>query len=668
MKLTQVDVKNFRLLHDVSVRLSDPGSSTILVGPNNCGKTSLIESLLIFTNGSAKAFSISDFSISCKDEFDKVDAAFVAEQAASVPADPAPALPTMAITLLLEYSDKAEDLVVASDLLMDLDPASRSVALSIELAPVDASKLAHDFRARSDAKESLYEFLRLHLSDHYGLSYYKVAVSGGQREKLADGGIVGRIIHVSYVSAQRHIDDQESAQATRLSRLLHLHYARRYKADDPGGHKELEEALRKHSVDLTGRYVKAFQGLLTGLGQFGYPQRHSPRLSVRAELDSATLFKDNTRIYYTPRSPDNAEESKPAPFELPEKYNGLGFKNLIYMVLQVKAFREEFEAIEHTRPRVHLIVIEEPEVHLHPQVQSVFIRQMSPFLKSVTGTDTAQLVLTTHSSHIVADCGFVPVRYFRRHGNLCVVKDLLEFQSAATKAGEATALKFLAQYLTQTRCDLLFADKAILVEGPSERLLLPRMVLQLANKEDASLVTDYVVTLEVGGAYAHLFRPLLQFLELPTLVITDLDSIGEDRQKCPVVSGVKSSNATLTKWLPGKALLADLAKATPTAKTSGVIRVAYQVPESPSEPCGRSFEEAFVYANAGWLALNSATLAGSADEFSGATASDISAQAYDIATVRLQKVDFALDLMVADGWKTPRYIAEGLSWLAEQQV
>jgi hypothetical protein len=338
------------------------------------------------------------------------------------------------------------------------------------------------------------------------------------------------------------------------------------------------------------------------------------------------------------------------------------------MILQVKSFREEFDATDGVRPRVHLIIIEEPEVHLHPQMQSVFVRQISKFLKPDGAQTEAQLLLTTHSSHIVADCGFAPVRYFRRKGNEAVVKDLLDFQSKSAASGQTEAIKFLAQYLTQTRCDLLFSDKAILVEGPVERLLLPRMVAQAATGAHENLSADYLSVLEVGGAYAHLFKSLLEFIELPTLIITDLDSIRADRKKCKVADGLSSSNATLTKWLPGKGALADLRTATAAQKTEGPIRVAYQVPEADAQPCGRSFEEAFVYKNADWIMANGVQLVGSAGALTAASADELRARAYQIAIDDIEKVDFALDLMLADGWQTPTYIADGLAWLAEQSV
>jgi len=80
---------------------------------------------------------------------------------------------------------------------------------------------------------------------------------------------------------------------------------------------------------------------------------------------------------------------------------------------------------------------------------------------------------------------------------------------------------FLQRYLKLTHCDLFFADAAILVEGNVERLLLPVMI----ETEAASLRSACLSILEVGGAFGHRFKSLIEFLGLVALVITDLDSV-----------------------------------------------------------------------------------------------------------------------------------------------
>src|SRR5690606_2838999 len=110
------------------------------------------------------------------------------------------------------------------------------------------------------------------------------------------------------------------------------------------------------------------------LRKFGYPQGHAtPNLRIRAELNANDLYRDNTRIYYAAGTGVGPADE----FELPERYNGLGYKNLIYIVVQLESFRAALEAIPVDRPRVHVIAVEETEAHLHPQMQCVFISEIN---------------------------------------------------------------------------------------------------------------------------------------------------------------------------------------------------------------------------------------------------------------------------------------------------
>lgn len=678
MKLSEITIKNFRLLQDARMRLDTTGMTTILVGPNNSGKTSAIEVLLAFLQWPQRQLSLNDFSLGCRNAFAKFEQQVLAQPAPAMGAaadGPAldkqalPELPVLSLRLTFDYDDTGPDLAVAGELLMDLEDDVSSVTVEIRFAPEDPEKLAQAYVEDRDTDQTFADYLAATLHDHYKLDLYKVSPDATLFEKLSDRKILQHLVRVDVVSAQRHIDDrEEGGKATRLSTLLHTHYERRYKVDAPADFKALEKTLREQSAALGPQYVKAFDGLMKGLAKFGYPE--SPKLTVRAELSADGLFKDSTRVYYATEIPPQplhvaAADAHPTEtFDLPERYNGLGFKNLIYIVLRLKSFREDVESDPEYRPRVHLVVVEEPEVHMHPQMQAVFVQKVSEFLAPADGEAGVQLLLTTHSSHMAANCGFAPVRYFRRKKGSVEIKDLLAFETSATSEPEKDAMEFLRKYLTTTRSDMFFADKLVFIEGQVERMLLPRLIAALQPALRENLTSTYLCTVEVGGAYAHIFRKLIEFLELPALVITDLDAIdGTTKKKARVDKGHASSNATLKQWLPGTSDLPKLLAATPAEKTAGLVRIAYQVPEAAGQPCARSFEEAFVYANAAWLLANKAKLLATGDRFTHPDEAALVASAYDLEP---PKVDFALDLLANEGWATPRYIQEGLEWLATQ--
>ena len=159
--------------------------------------------------------------------------------------------------------------------------------------------------------------------------------------------------------------------------------------------------------------------------------------------------------------------------------------------------------------------------------------------------------------------------------------------------------------------------------------------------------------MEVGGAYAHIFFALLDFLELRTLIITDLDSVAADRRACPVHQGTATSNACLKSWFGGgdcspAALLAK----DDALKIENLRRIAYQRPETEGGPCGRTFEDAFMLANPAMFGIEG-------------DKPDDQAQCAWHQLDTIKKSEFALKHAIDDtDWSPPGYILDGLRWLA----
>jgi putative ATP-dependent endonuclease of OLD family len=220
---------------------------------------------------------------------------------------------------------------------------------------------------------------------------------------------------------------------------------------------------------------------------------------------------------------------------------------------------------------------------------------------------------------------------------------------------------FLHQYLTLTRCDLFFADKAILVEGLSERLVLPTVIKKLEAAEPAipKLSTQYTTIMEVGGAYANLFFDLLKFLELRSLIITDLDAVTEPGgTACAVHLGTYSSNACLRAWFAADDpfTLAGLLAKTEADKCRGLNRIAYQCAENAGGPCGRTFEDAFIVANAAKFGVEAPT------------PNELEVAARTMAG-KHKKSEFALTYAINDTeWTAPKYLVDGIRWLASDGI
>ena len=134
---------------------------------------------------------------------------------------------------------------------------------------------------------------------------------------------------------------------------------------------------------------------------------------------------------------------------------------------------------------------------------------------------STQLVVSTHSSHIAHETDFSSLRYFRRLpagiGAEVPVSSVVNLSEVFGL--DKSTPRFVSRYLKTTHCDLFFADAAILIEGAAERLLVPFFI----KKDYPDLHSRYVTLLEIGGSHAHRLKPLIEYLHIPTLVVTDLD-------------------------------------------------------------------------------------------------------------------------------------------------
>lgn len=93
-----------------------------------------------------------------------------------------------------------------------------------------------------------------------------------------------------------------------------------------------------------------------------------------------------------------------------------------------------------------------------------------------------------------------------------------------TDNGEEQNYRFLKKYLTLNRAELFFADKAIFIEGDTERILLPAMMKKVdIEKPEDPLLSQNISIIEVG-AHSHIFERFIEFIGIKGIIITDIDS------------------------------------------------------------------------------------------------------------------------------------------------
>ncbi len=655
MRIKDITVQNFRLLENVELCLED--DVTLIVGRNNSGKTSLTELFRRLLDDKSPKFRIEDFSLRSHEHFWKAFKLFQSNMGEDAVRE---ALPTISISLTVKF-DEDDELGTLSDFVIDLDDTCNTTKIVVTYT-LASGKIATLFDGLDDDRKAFFRAIRERVPKLFVARIEAEDPTDTTNKKDLDSTNLSAVLQFGFINAQRALDSASNKEKAVLGKVFERLFASASSAEAGVEDQTSADKLKSAVEDMQEQIDTDFNSQLNDLAPtfelFGYPGLVDPQLQTETLLDIQQLLSNYTTVSY--------KGPVPGGVNLPESYNGLGVRNLIYILLKLYEFFREFTTRQ-PESKVHLIFIEEPEAHLHPQMQEVFIRKLNE-IKTIfenTYKDTSpwpvQFVVTTHSSHIANEASFDSMRYFLTTPVL-VGSTIQRTQTRDLRAGlsgeDSINRDFLHKYMTLTRCDLLFADGAILIEGTTERLLLPKIIEKFDIEHGVNLGSRYLSIMEVGGAYAYLFYNLVDFLGLRTLIITDLDSVDGNNNgaKCKVSEGTNSSNVTINRWFKsddgGNPTIADIQAKTDREKSTNTRRLAYQVPHTPGDACGRSFEDAFILANPNKF------------EITGQMAEERETQAWDKAQ-SIKKTEFALTYAISEtDWFIPRYIRESLLWLA----
>lgn len=748
MLISFVEIQNFRKLKSVRIDLSE--KTTLFVGANNSGKTSATFALRCFLSEQDR-FTTNDFTLSNWPKIEKFAAAWESSSTLSNP--PAPTLndwetvlPSLDVWLEVEQSE----IRYVRRLLPTLDWAGGPIGVRLRFEPKDITELYKDFLIQRKAAldtlgavqakkgepkitlwpEHMCSYLERKLHQQFVVRTYlldaaarKLPVNGVATPQnlpkdiaAIEGSPLSALIRVDPVPAQRGFREsttsgfREDGEPTPsdgslpLSDQLRAYYTKHL---DPATSPEPADLLALGAIEdsqgaFNARLAEGFKGAIKELEELNYPGVSDPRLKIATRLRPVDGLKHSAAVQYEMGAVTG--EKVAGMLRLPEDYNGLGYQHLISIVFRLMAFRDSWMRVGKASKTasanakqpaavqpLHLVIVEEPEAHLHPQVQQVFVRKAydvlrnNETLRKNPGFKT-QLVVSTHSSHVAHETTFSCLRYFRRMGAPAGDVPFTAVINLSEVFGTKTE-EFVARYIRATHCDLFFADGAILVEGDAERILVPLFIREKFQK----LHRCYVTLMQVGGSHAHRLRSLIEHLGLTTLVVTDVDpgaADGHHKFTLPKRgASLVSNNPTLKAWHPEKNLYDELvaldgkAKVKTYDKEQFAIRVAFQLPVKAKltdggeelETLPATFEDSLIFENLALCKkLEGGKLIDSLKEILAGIGTDAEKVVSISNAVRASnvKAEFALDLLMrkegVSEFAAPTYIREGLDWLEQQ--
>ncbi|EQD61873.1 ATP-dependent endonuclease of the OLD family [mine drainage metagenome] len=294
MQLKNIRIKNFRLLYDASLLLEK--QTTLIVGRNNSGKTSLTEVMKRLLGDSSPSFRLEDFSFATHQSFWN---AFVAEAQGADALDVRKALPTIEIQLTFGY-EAGEALGTLNEFVIDLDPACTEalVVARYGLRDGKVGELFADLNAPEEeatpdqielTKVALFKALRDRVPALFGIVFAAVDPNDATNEKIVEASAVRTLCASGFIGAQRGLDDVSQKDRVVIGKVLeNLFATAKTNAADAEGHgtaEELEQAVKDIQDKIGADFNLKLDALMPALSLFGYPSLSDQQLRTETTLD-----------------------------------------------------------------------------------------------------------------------------------------------------------------------------------------------------------------------------------------------------------------------------------------------------------------------------------------------------------------------------------------------
>lgn len=462
MYIARIRIQNFRCFKETEIEFQ-PGLN-VIIGENNSGKTTVLRALmLVFDRRSRVRPTVHDFYRLLE------------------PLDSPPTI-TAQVTIRSSPTDSPGDRALVSAWLTKLEPKWEA-QLSYNFFLPDQHHFEFAAALRNLDRDHFFEVVEEFLPKYVSRVY-----AGNPATKVvADSESLGKF-DCQFLDALRDVETEMFAGGTPLFRSM------LEEVMDVGIEPAARRALRQDFRAKSGELRKSLLDRLkteqlfrlareTGAADGGHP-------SLEGALDEEDLIAA-LRLFVMREQ-----------FSFPATHNGLGYNNLMYisLVLSSLSFRSSVDRRGQNAAIFPMLLVEEPEAHLHPALQYKLLSHIVSRVQEEPHKNR-QVFVTTHSTHITAAAGLQPIicLSIAESGAIDVCYPAKLFDEEGKKSRG-----YVERYLDATKSSMLFAKATVLVEGIAEQLIVPAIARALERSFDS----NHVAIVRVDGLTFQHFLPL----------------------------------------------------------------------------------------------------------------------------------------------------------------
>lgn len=513
MYISKLRITNFRNFGDPPFEI-ELRPFTLVLGENNIGKTNLLAAVSLIFSQELSVIQRRNLEV---DDINYQSVANLKKRVADLTVEAGQVVfPEVEIQATLrDIRDEQHSVVGDWYSNMDLTEACVTYRFSVRESFkqedwIEAQRTAIIDRKERDEKANPKSDSGLQTPDYssyvdFPIGEYRYTIYGGGRPSNECESWLLRMLRVEILDALRDAERQLAAGGAQcvLYRVLRQQSDSRYTDIK----RMIDDLKRAIDIDPSlGKIKQEVQSLLELVSLDTSGEDHSIGLQFAAP-EAAEILKKIGMTY----------GSNP----ISVARNGLGRNNLLYiaLVLSQLAKTPDTSVGDDAFVCFRFVGIEEPEAHLHPHLQDHLSRNIEDIREK--HSDTLQLVLTSHSTHVAAKLSlYNTVVLFRRESDGVIASHYA--LDGIDPVKDKDAVRFLSLYLDATKSRMFFARRLILVEGIAEQIIIPVLFEQ---KTGRSLESIGCTVINVNGvAFRHFLTIIKNGFFKKCVVLTDSDA------------------------------------------------------------------------------------------------------------------------------------------------